>query len=174
MNYLTQNGQNIFDLVLSTNGNLNNTYALIQANPKLKNIGSVPLGVTITYTPAPVIPPIIASPGIPPISSKATFSSIENQTVYDVTLQVYGDLNMTYKLIQDSNFSNLLTYPIPTTLFTINPQLTSDAIFADYLAKNNLVINTGQNVTTGGGRTPLEAADGTDLRAADGTLLFGA
>ncbi len=176
LNYQTQNGQNIFDLVLNTNGNLNNTYALIQANTEIANIESVPIGIIVTYAPAPVTPPIIASPGIPPIVSSAQFSSVANQNIYDIALQVYGDLNMTYKLIQDSNFSNLLTYPQPTTIFIFNPQLTTDAIFASYLSKNGIVINTAQTMAEqNGGRIPLESAGtGTPLEAAGGGFLFAA
>ncbi len=73
------------------------------------------------------------------------FSSIANQSVYDIVLQTYGDLNFTYKLIQDSNFSNLLIYPVIETLFKFNPTQVIDNIFSNYLVNNGLIINTASN-----------------------------
>lgn len=154
MNYLTRNGQTIYDLVLNTNGDLNKTYAVIQDNPTIKNIGSVPVGLVVSYEASQVTPPSVSSITFSDPSTTEKYFSRNNQTIYDIVLMTYGDLNLTYKLIQDSNFSNLQTAPKPTNLFIFNPLQISDTVFSKYLSDNGIVINTGQlgvSISTSGG-----------------------
>ncbi len=70
------------------------------------------------------------------------YLSRNNQTIYDIALQTYGDLNMIYKLITDSNFNNVLTYPLPNTTFNFDKALIIDNVVANYLSQNGLVIVT--------------------------------
>lgn len=163
MNYLTLYGQTIFDLTINTINDFDNVYGLILSNPVLKNIESLPVGVEIIYTPPPVTPPVINSQ-VPQdtITSKDYFSS-NNQTVYDIVLQTYSDLDFTYKLIEDSNFSNIQTYPVPTSLFKFNPQLIANNSLINYLNKNGLIINT---------RTDFISNDTNFLLQDDGFFLL--
>lgn len=87
----------------------------------------------------------------------ATFKSQTNQTVIDVCLQTYGDLNKIYTLISDSSFASIMVYPKPQTVFTFNDQLVADSLFASYLKTNKITINTGVG-------TPISEVDvlGTD------------
>lgn len=140
-NYTANNEQTIFDVVINTISDLNSTYKLIISND-IPNIETKPIGYPINYTPPTPTPPTISSSNNNQFITKKYFYSVPNQSVYDVVLQTYGDLNKTYQIIKDSNFSNILSYPLPSTLFTFNPTLVSDAIFASYLSKNVILINT--------------------------------
>ncbi len=99
------------------------------------------------------------------------YSSQPNQTVYDICLQTYGDLNMLYKLIQDSNFSNILTQPLPGTMFTFNPKLVADNTFGNYLASNKLTITTGQPNPPVIDAGALETDDGIGLETDSGQQI---
>ncbi len=148
MIYKTQNNQSIFDLIINTIVNLDDTYALILANPIIKSIASVPIGVDISYIAPSFTPPSVKSTDPEIIVTSKNFYSRNNQTVYDIVLQTYGNLDLTYKLIIDSNFDNIQTYPIPTNLFIFNPQLIIDNSFSNYLKGNGIIINTrGKNTS---------------------------
>lgn len=71
------------------------------------------------------------------------YYSKEGQSVYDICLQVYGTLDKLTKLLQDSNFPNVNTYPVSGTLFIFTPNLTSDYQFAQWLNNNKITLNTG-------------------------------
>ncbi len=173
MKYLTRNGQNIFDLIINTNGDFNKTYDLIIANPTIKSIEEVPIGIEVVYTPPPVTPPGVKSVKFTPPVTEQNFYSRSNQTIYDVVLQTYGDLNLTYKLIEDSKFNNLNTYPIPTTLFKFNPQLIADSIFANYLAKNSMVLNSRTSISSGQTQEgSLQTDDGIDITTDGGSIII--
>lgn len=72
----------------------------------------------------------------------ANYSSRQNQSVYDVCLMTYTDLNLMYKLLQDSNFDNVQTYPKPETIFIFEPTLIADRQFAAYVSKSDITLGT--------------------------------
>ena len=78
-----------------------------------------------------------------------SFNSQTNQTVIDVCMQTYGDLNQMYKLMKDSGFLNISTYPAPLTPFVFNEKLVTDSVFAGYIKTNGIIINTGSGVPPG-------------------------
>lgn len=140
-NYNVNSGQNIFDVVINTISDLNSTYSLITEN-NIPNIETNPLGYEINYVIPTPVPPTISSNNTSLVATKKNFYSIPNQSTLDIAIQTYGDLNKTYKLLTESNFSNILLYPLPSTLFTFNPALVNDAVFASYLSKNGIIVNT--------------------------------
>lgn len=100
------------------------------------------------------------------------YQSRNNQTVFDVVLQTYGDINLMYKLIQDSDFDNVLSYPLPLTSFNFDPKLISDNVVANFLNQNGLVIVTGDSNRSQ--QVPpnyLETDDGIGLQTDDGTQM---
>jgi hypothetical protein len=142
MNYQINNGQSIFDVVINTVLDLNNTYQLLQGNPAIVNIAAKPTGVVVDYSPPPITPPTVSvTPAI--VVSAANFISRNNQTVYDIALQTYGGLDLTYKLIQDSGFKNINTYPLAKTPFAYNPTMITDVVFNNYLTTKGIIFNTG-------------------------------
>lgn len=168
MNYTIKNGQNIFDVAINTIGNINNVYVLIQEN-NIPSVEFCPVGLSVSYTPPPITPPIISSPPFVVQVTSQDFSSISNQSIFDIVAQTYGNINLTYKLIQESNFSNILSYPIVGTLFIFNPTQINDAIFTSYLAKNNIIINTvGRNTLINNNSDTLQTDDGIDITTDDG------
>lgn len=80
------------------------------------------------------------------------YTSQNNQSVFDVCLQTYGDLNQMYKLLQDSGFSSILTYPKIGTQFTFDNSLISDYSFYNQLQNNQQTLNTkgGQSLVVFG------------------------
>ncbi len=144
-NYNVNSGQTIFDVLVNTILDLNSAYLLIKEN-NIPNILTDPLGYEIKYSEPIVVPAIINSQKVTTVQTEKYFYSIPNQSVFDIVIQTYNDLNKTYKLIQDSNFNNTLTYPVTQTLFKFNPTLATDAIFNSYLSKNGIIINTVKTI----------------------------
>ena len=139
--YNTRYNQSIFDVANSSVGDLESVYKLIVENPGL-SVATVPPGLTVFYTPKKIIPPPVSSTAAIVPDPTQKFFSRTNQTIYDVCMQTYGSLDMLYKLIIDSNFSNLRTLPAPGQGFIFNANLIHDEIFYNYLVKQALVINT--------------------------------
>jgi hypothetical protein len=166
-NYSVNSGQNIFDVVINTIQDFNSVYSLLQNNNIPKLLSSIN-GLNINYVQPPVTPPIVKSQAYTPVNTISYFTSIPNQSVYDVCLQTYGDLNNTYKLIQDSGFKNISNYPLPNTSFTFDKSLQKDAIFASYLSKKGIIINTVQTQKTSSTNYLLQE-DGFDFDLENGT-----
>jgi len=167
-NYVGNSGQNLFDVALNTIGDLNKLYSII---PSGGNITTDPTGVNFSYVPSPSTPPVITSTLNPSPITSQVFLSVPNQSVFDICLQTYGDLNLTYKLIFDSGFTGVSAYPAPNYNFVYNPQLVFDASFAYYLSKNKIVINSAQPIlylTSGG----LETDDGIQILTDDGVNII--
>jgi len=166
-NYSVNSGQNVFDVVNNTTQDYNSIYSLLQSNNITKLLAPIN-GVNINYIQPPVTPPIVISNSYKPVSNSKVFTSIPNQSVYDICLQTYGDLNKVYKLIQDSGFQNICYYPLPNTYFTYNPSLQKDAIFASYLSKKGIIINTVQTQKSSSANYLLQE-DGFDFDLESGT-----
>lgn len=146
-NYLINSSQNIFDVVNNTIRDFNAVYPLLQNNNISQLLAPIN-GLNINYIQPPFTPPTVSSSTYKPVTNTTVFTSIPNQSVYDVVLQTYGDLNKAYKLMQDSGFANINYYPLPNTNFTYDKTLQKDAIFAAYLSKKGIVINTVTSTKT--------------------------
>ena len=168
MEYRTRNGQTIFDLTINTIQDYNGIYGLILSNPVLTNIESVPPIEVIEFTEPKITPPTVQSQQPKIEQTFQNYYSRNNQTVYDVVMQTYNDLNRTYELIEDSFFNNIQTYPVVNTLFKFNPKLIEDKSFSNYLSKNGLVINTK---TAYGVIGALQTDDGVDITTDDGITI---
>jgi len=71
-----------------------------------------------------------------------TFYSKNNQNIFDICIQTYGDLNNMYKLIQDSNFESLSKTPVIGTPFIFDNSLISNYAFYNQINGNGQIINT--------------------------------
>ena len=74
-----------------------------------------------------------------------TFSSRNNQNLFDVCTQTYGDLNKMYKLIQDSGFESLMKVPVVGTEFIFDNSLISNYPFYNQLNGSGQIINTNSH-----------------------------
>src|SRR4051812_24741992 len=54
------------------------------------------------------------------------YNAIDGQSVLDVCLQTYGNLDFLYKLIGDSSFDNVNTSPYSGQQFSYDPDLLQD------------------------------------------------
>lgn len=84
-------------------------------------------------------------------SPTPTYYSRDGQNIYDICLQVYQDLNMVYKLIQDNNWQDIDLYPVAGTPFVYTSSLSADTLFSSYISKNAVHINTGNYKAPAGG-----------------------
>lgn len=148
MTYTVLNGQTIFDIALNTYGDPSYVYQLIQDNPSLVNIDTSPSpGISITWNPLLIknLPAPIASTQANTPITVGSYISRAGQNIYDICLQVYGDLSYLYKLIQDNSLSNIQSNILPGTLFNFNPTLTKNTLFSSWLNKNNIILGTDSN-----------------------------
>jgi hypothetical protein len=76
----------------------------------------------------------------------AEFISKNNQSIFDVCMQTYGDMNFMYKLIQDSGFPSLSTSPTIGTKFTFDESLINDFGFYNQLQSKGTILNTNQSL----------------------------
>lgn len=144
--------QNIFDLVLSFYGTMDEVYGFIKANPGLDNIDydfeSNP-NTVVNYDASFVI----STPSEISITQKESDSTIKSikalevQNLFDICLMTYGSFDYMYKLLQDNNIDSLNLGHIERKMFTYDSSLTIDNIYYNHITTNNIVLATGGNET---------------------------
>lgn len=101
MEYATRDGQNIFDIVLKTVGDIGKTIAFIQANPELESIEfdfSGANNMILNYTPsAPVRPSEVANK-ITVESDSAYITGRFGQSLFDICLMTTNNIG---SIVQD-------------------------------------------------------------------------
>lgn len=101
------NGQTIFDLALFCYNDASLVYDLIAENPTITDIGMDLTGLTLVYTPKKVVP-YEAKQNAKTLNKVVTITS--EQTLFDISLQYYGDISFVYDLIQNNTFlDNILS-----------------------------------------------------------------
>lgn len=76
------------------------------------------------------------------IMANQTFYSKNNQNIFDICIQTYGDLNKMYKLVQDSNFESISKSVVIGTPFIFNDSLISNYPFYNQINGDKQIINT--------------------------------
>lgn len=135
--------QDIFYVVNSTIGDLNQVYTFLVDNPTFF-LNKVPVYDTIVYTPSTTVPPVVASNKPDQINVSRTYRSLHNQTIFDVALMTLTDLNQVFTLMLDSGFKNVNTIPKNNTTFTFDPQNITDNALKNYLNNSKVVFTTGE------------------------------
>ena len=162
--YKIQDGETIFDVAIATYGSLEQVYKLIQDNSAvIEDIDSELDLVTqpnlqLTYDDTFVEPASQESRQIPVVAVKNIYQIREGQTIFDIALTLYGNLEKVYQIIQD----NIESIPyinqriMAGTTLSFNPDEIDDFVLTDYLIKNNVIMNTsypeinnGSGFTTG-------------------------
>lgn len=145
--YKIKSNQSVSDLVMATYGDLSYAYKLISDNPQISNINadlSSLVSREIIFTPVNKTSPLAIQPKTTIVDSNLlTYSSRDGQNINDICLQVYGTLNLVYKLMQDNNWKDINTYPPAGTRFNYLATLIYNPQFKSYLSKNKIHINTG-------------------------------
>ncbi len=69
------------------------------------------------------------------------------QSVFDVCLNTYGTLDLTYRLLQDSGVEDIETAPTTGQVFTFNPALTVNPNVSRTKAATGVRFSTYANIT---------------------------
>ena len=116
-----QNGQNIFDLALFCYNDASLVYTLIEENPTITDIGMDLTGLTLVYTPKKVVP-YEAKQNAKTLNKVVTI--VNGQSLFDLSLQYYGDVSKIYDLIQNNSsfLENILTGGFNSNILTVDTE----------------------------------------------------
>ncbi len=95
------NGQSIFDLALYCYNDASLAYDLISENPQITDINMDLTGLTLVYTPKQAVK-YEAKENAKKNNKLVTIKS--EQSLFDLSLQYYGDVSFIYELIQNNSF----------------------------------------------------------------------
>jgi hypothetical protein len=95
------NGQSIFDLALFCYNDAGLVYDLMSENPIITDINMSLTGLTLVYTPKQVVK-FEAKQNAKKLNKLVTIKS--EQSLFDLSLQYYGDVSFIYDLIQKNSF----------------------------------------------------------------------
>lgn len=160
--YVTRNSEDVFSVVNKTIGDLNSVYIFLQENTSI-TLSSVPIGITVNYEVAVFQPPAVNSNTPPQTIVSQNYSSRQNQTIYDICLMTYTDLNKLYLL----NFNNITTPPLSGSIFNFNPTKIRDNILKNYVSDNKVIF-----ATVGATPSDIEPIDTNFLLRSDGGRLL--
>lgn len=133
------NGQTIFDLALFCYNDASLVYDLIAENPTITDIGMDLTGLTLVYTPKKVVP-YEAKQNAKTLNKVVTITS--EQTLFDISLQYYGDISFVYDLIQNNTFlDNILSNSFNSNTLILGNEKN---YVNNYYYKNNIMIGTKQ------------------------------
>jgi hypothetical protein len=93
--------QTIFDMALLAYNDASMAYDLIQGNDNIENILTDIAGLNVVYTPVKIIK-FEAVSNSRKVNNLVTIKA--EQTIFDLSLQYYGDVEKVYDLVQDNNF----------------------------------------------------------------------
>lgn len=141
-------GKNIYDVALSLYGNVESILGLIGSTNGFVNLDyDLKGGVILNYIPLGYE---ISLP-LPSLKLKKqvpfTYSAIENQTIYDVALQMYGNpsaaINVAIGCGQNLDF-NMLYQTVSTIDYNV---VTQDYVLNFYTVQNHIVASKGVEKT---------------------------
>lgn len=132
-----KNGQNIFDMALFCYNDASLVYTLIDENPTITDIGMDLTGLTLVYTPKKVVQ-YESKQNVKTLNKVVTIKS--EQSLFDLSLQYYGDVSFIYELIQNNSFlDNILTNDFNSNILTLG---TEKNYVNNYYEKNSINIGT--------------------------------
>lgn len=157
--YKIIDGQTIFDAAIETYGSLEQVYKLIQENPEIDSIDFDLLenpGISVGYDETFNAPETQEERKVPQVPKSTTYFVKDGQTIFDLALGLYGNLEKVYKIIKDNE--NIIPY-INKSLsagknIVVTPEEADDTTLTSYFIKNNITLNTSiPEVNTGSGFT---------------------
>lgn len=145
-----RNGQTIYDVLLNTYKSLDLTYKLIQENPTIDSVDTdldTLLGISVSWDETfslPLTAQIIFKQ-TEPENNIASIIATEGQTLYDISLMTYGNLDNFYKMLQDSQIDNSDTSRLRGLAFNFDKNLINDFQYYKNLVSTGYIINTGDS-----------------------------
>lgn len=137
-NYTIKTGESIYDVSVKIYGDISYSIDLIKLNPDLVNLNNADIsGLTIAYE-------IIEKTDFKPVkvvteSTQKLVTIGENQSVFDLSLQMYGSLDEVFKVISLSGVENLNDNEIKGVTFNYDYV---NGIVQNYFNDKNIKIAT--------------------------------
>jgi hypothetical protein len=129
--------QTIFDMALLAYNDASMVYDLIQDNSNIENILTDVVGLDVVYTPVK-INKFEADSNSKKLNNVVTIKS--EQTIFDLSLQHYGDVEKVYDLVHDNDFiDNVLTTDIVGETLTLRDVKN---YVTDWYVKNRVSVGT--------------------------------
>jgi hypothetical protein len=129
--------QTIFDMALLAYNDASMAYTLIQENDNIENILYDIVGLDVVYTPVKIIK-FEAVSNSKKVNNVVTIKA--EQTIFDLSLQYYGDVEKVYYLVQDNNFiDSLLSSDIVGETLTLRDVKN---YVTDWYVKNRVNVGT--------------------------------
>lgn len=146
---IIQQGLNIFDLANQTGYGIDYVYKLIKENPFITSIDydfTANPGYELVYDTTFVKkkPQILTQNVSKAVSDVRESKCVADQSIFDICLQTYGDLNQLFKLIKENeidsiNEANFLGKSVKFTFSNV-----SDIGFFNMLSNNKIKIATSE------------------------------
>jgi len=138
--YKVSQGETIGDIANRTYGNLNYIYKIIQDNPFITGVDfdfSSNPGSVIIWDNSFIIsePPELKQATSASASTIGQYKAINGQGLFDICLQVYGTLDLLYKLIADNGIDNVNITDLAQKVFIFDTTLIQNSAL---LKKNNI------------------------------------
>lgn len=148
----TQDGQDFFDILLSSGYSLDQAVSFIKQNPNYDlstDFSSLP-STTLSYDNSLVqtsIPSEVVSTQSTTNSTTGTVTGYDGQSLLDLILLSYGNLDYSIKFLKDnSNLDSINDSQLSQKEFTYDNTLIQDSLLFNSNSINNVVYNTGINV----------------------------
>lgn len=159
--YHTTEGQSLYDVGISIYGSQDSYGDLILQNPTIDLNTAIPTGTAISYDDSKVyLKQVIVA--VPIIETRPLYFTAELQSVYDLAIQLYGDISGLINMVSIfSDLNNILTKgtqisPINTDSFLAN------TFFKDYIVQTFSQIGniSANDIDLEDGFTPIVLEDG--------------
>ena len=144
-------GQSIYDLMLATYGSLELTYKLIQENSNITSLDfdfDANPNEIIEYdnTYVVVIPVQLKRNAIIVEVSEGSISTVDRQTLFDLCLMSYGNLENLYKLIVDNSISTVDEVNLNGRVLIFEKTFINDNILYNWVNKYSVIMCTGDGI----------------------------
>jgi hypothetical protein len=161
------NGQSIFDLALYCYNDASLVYDLISENPQITDINMDLTGLTLVYTPKQVVK-YEAKQNAKKLNKLVTIKS--EQSLFDLSLQYYGDVSFIYQLIQENTYlDSILSESYSSNILTLNAEKN---YVNNYYAKYSIEVGTKPKVIVVEGVSYLLQENGDYLLQENGSKII--
>lgn len=161
------NGQTIFDLALFCYNDAGLVYDLISENPQITDINMDLTGLTLVYTPKQVVK-YEAKQNAKKLNKLVTIKS--EQSLFDLSLQYYGDVSFVYQLIQENTYlDSILSESYSSNILTLNAEKN---YVNNYYAKYSIEVGTKPKVIVVEGVSYLLQENGSYLLQENGSKII--
>jgi uncharacterized ubiquitin-like protein YukD len=145
--YKVNDGENIFDAALATYGTLELVYKIVLDNPQLESIDtdlpSLP-GLSLVYDDTVLLPEVQGELKIQLPPDKNEYVIQEGQSLFDLALMVYGNVEKVFQIVQDNieDIPSINQSVLAGISMNFDSLLNDNLVLTKYLVKNGLTINT--------------------------------